>query len=369
MQNTQIGWIKKISPLFVITVLLPTFLAILYFGLFASDVYISESRFVVRSPDKPAASGLGILLKSTGFSNGSDEIFAAQDFLISRDALRILNRNGDVTKSYGGRGVSFFDRFDAIGMAGSFEDLYKYYRDRVRVEHDSTSSITILTVRAYNPRDAQSFNERLLTMAEATVNRLNDRGRNDLIKSADFEVGEAKRKARDAAIALSNYRNREGVIDPEKQATVQLQLVSKLQDELIATQNLLHQIEVLTPRNPQIDVLRSKVKNLSQDIDQQVGKVAGDQKSLSSRAAQYQRLILESQFSDKQLAGAMAALQDAKSEAERKQAYVERIVQPNLPDDALEPRRLRGVFATLALGLVAWGVFTLLLAGIREHHD
>ena len=41
---------------------------------------------------------------------------------------------------------------------------------------------------------------------------------------------------------------------------------------------------------------------------------------------------------------------------------------PGLPDEAREPRRLRGVFATLLLGLVAWVILTMLLAGVREHH-
>ena len=63
----------------------------------------------------------------------------------------------------------------------------------------------------------------------------------------------------------------------------------------------------------------------------------------------------------------MVSLQDARNEAQRKQAYVERIVQPNVPDDALEPRRIKGVLATLVIGLVAWGVLSMLLAGVREH--
>lgn len=64
----------------------------------------------------------------------------------------------------------------------------------------------------------------------------------------------------------------------------------------------------------------------------------------------------------------MTALQEARSEARRKQAYVERIAQPSLPDKAEEPRRLRGIFATLVLSLIAWAILTMLLAGIREHH-
>ena len=90
---------SRVDRLFVLTVVAPTALAILYFGLFASDVYVSESQFVVRSPDKPAASGLGVLLKSAGFSNAGDEIFAAHEYVRSRDALKDLNRNDAVVNA------------------------------------------------------------------------------------------------------------------------------------------------------------------------------------------------------------------------------------------------------------------------------
>jgi capsular polysaccharide transport system permease protein len=368
MTETIVNRIKKLDRIFLITVVIPTLIAIFYYGLFASDVYISESRFVVRSPDKPAATGLGVLLKSTGFNNGGDEIYAAQDYVLSRDALTALNKGNDFANAYGNGAISVFDRFNAMGTSGSFEDLFKYYQKKVAVQHESTSSITTLSVRAYTPQDAKRFNERLLEMAESTVNRLNERGRQDLIRYAAAEVEDAKGKARMAGLALSVYRNREGVVDPEKQATVQLQMISKLQDEMIVTKTQLLQLRTFTPKNPQIEVLETRVRGLTREIDEQLGKVAGDRKSLSSTAAQYQRLALESQFADKQLAGAMASLQEAQNEARRKQAYVERIVQPNLPDDSLEPRRLRGVFATFALGLVAWLLAKMLFAGVREHN-
>ena len=35
----------------------------------------------------------------------------------------------------------------------------------------------------------------------------------------------------------------------------------------------------------------------------------------------------------------------------------------------LEPRRLRTVFTVFVLGLLAWGVVSLLIAGVREHAD
>ena len=357
------GWI------FIATVIVPTLCAILYFGLFASDVYISEAKFVVRSPEKTSSSGLGVLLKSAGFANAGDEVYAAQEFVESRDALRALNNRGAFVQAYTNPSISVFDRFGAGGTQDSFEDLYKYYEKMVLVRHDTTSSIVTLSVRAFTPDQAKRFNEQLLNMAENTVNRLNARGRQDLIRYAQVEVDRAKLTARNAAVALATYRNQAGVIDPEKQATVQLQMVSKLQDELIATEAQLAQIQAFAPKNPQIEVFNVKVTTLSKQIDEELGKVVGNRKSLSSSAAQYQRLFLETQFADRQLASAMASLEEAHNEARRKQAYVERIVEPNFPDSPLEPRRLRGILATFALGIVAWGVLSMLLAGVKEHQS
>ncbi|MBO9726079.1 MAG: hypothetical protein J7530_17020 [Novosphingobium sp.] len=369
MMNTIFKKIISAGPLFWITVLIPTSLSILYFGIFASDVYVSESQFVVRSPDKPSTSGLGLLLKSSGFANAGDEIYAAEKYVLSRDALQALNTKQAFANAYGASSISVFDRYNATGMAGRFEDLYKYYEKKVDVEYDTTSSVLTLTVRGYTAQDAHRFNERLLEMAEATVNKLNTRGRQDLIRFAQTEVDEAKKKSQDASVALALYRNRQGVVDPEKQATIQLQMISKLQDELIATRTQLRELRSLAPQNPQIEALETRVKGIATEIDEQTGQVAGGKRSLSTQATEYQRLVLENMFAEKQLASAMVSLEDARNEARRKQAYVERIVEPNTPDDALEPRRLRGIFATLVLGLIAWGILSMLLAGMLEHKD
>jgi capsular polysaccharide transport system permease protein len=359
----SLGWI------FFVTVVAPTLIAVAYFSFIATDVYLSEAKFVIRSPDKTARGGLGLLISSVGFSRAGDEIYVVDNYVLSRDALAQLNKGDWVRNAFRRSDVSIFDRFDPLGWSGSFEDLYEYYQKKVSVEHDTATSITTLTVRAFDPRDAQRINEQLLHMAESTVNRLSQRGRQDLVNFAAQEVSNAKASASDAAVGLARYRNRVGVVDPERQASVQLQMVSKLQDELIANRAQLRELRVLAPRNPQVPVLEARVRGLEDDIDGELGKVVGNRGSLAASAVEYQRLQLENQFAEKQLASALASLEDARNEALRKQAYVERVDQPNLPDKAVEPRRVRGVFATFLLGLVAWGVLTMLLAGVREHKD
>jgi capsular polysaccharide transport system permease protein len=146
-----------------------------------------------------------------------------------------------------------------------------------------------------------------------------------------------------------------------------MSMISKLQDSLIAAKTELAQLERYTPENPRIPVVNTQIGTIQAEIDRALGKVAGNRQSLANSAVQYERLTLENEFADKQLTAALASLEDARSETQRKQAYVERIVQPNLPDDPSEPRRLRGIIATFVLGLVAYGILRMLLAGVKEH--
>ena len=60
-------------------------------------------------------------------------------------------------------------------------------------------------------------------------------------------------------------------------------------------------------------------------------------------------------------------LEQARAEAVSQQYYLERVVEPNRPDDALLPNRVKSVlavlFACLCLYLVGW----MLVVGILEH--
>lgn len=364
-------WIRGIfrNKLFIVTTFIPTSIALVYFGLWASDIYVSESHFVVRTPDKQTSSALGSIFKGAGISKSDDDSFSVQDFIESRDALKELEENISIRKMYSEGNVDIFSRFASLGQSTSEEDLFKYYKRMVNVKQDSTSSITTLTTEAFSANDAYEINKALLAMAEVLVNKLNARARQDMIGYALDEVQDAKKASDDATLALASYRNRNNVIDPEKQSTIPLQQIGKMQDELITTRTQILQIESLASNNPQLPALRVREKALETEIEAVTRRVAGGDSSLADKAATYQRLELNKEFTDKMLASSLAALDQARNEARRKQLYIEYIVQPNLPDKATAPKRLRIIGGVFLLGLIVWGILSILLAGVREHHD
>jgi capsular polysaccharide transport system permease protein len=355
-----------------LAVVVPTLLSALYFGFIASDVYLSESRFIVRSPQKQSAGGLGALLLSSGisgFTRAPDDVYTVHDFMLSRDALFNLDRSLNLKSALSSHHIDRISRFAGLDFDDSFEALHRYYQKQITLTLDTQSSISTLTTRAFSAEQARQMNEQLLEAAEHLVNKLNERGRQDLIRFSASEVADAEHRARDAALALAGYRSKQSVVDPERQTTLQLQQVSKLQDELITTKTQLSQLRAFTPDNPQLPAMQVKAKTLQSEIDSEMAKVTGNGGSLTTKAAEFQRLALERDFADRRLSAALVSLEQARADAQRKQLYLERIVQPSQPDVATEPRRVRAIASTFVLGLIVAGILSIVLAGVREHRD
>ena len=69
------------------------------------------------------------------------------------------------------------------------------------------------------------------------------------------------------------------------------------------------------------------------------------------------------------MAAATTALETAKAEADRQQLYLEVISQPSKPDLALQPKRLYNIVSTFFIGLMLYGILSLLAASVREHKN
>ena len=360
----------KIDLLFVLCVLIPSVLAIVYFSFMASDIYTSESSFIIRSPERQSSSGgLSLILRSAGFSRAQDDSYAVDTFIASRDALQQLQKTLLIKEKYSSEDIDYLNRFGTSLKGNSFEGLYKYYQNKITVKTDVGTAITKLTVKAYTPESAYQINEKLLSLSESLVNNINNNARKDLITFAETEMTKAEEQANRAMQALTNYRNRNRVFNPEGQSTQVLTQITKLQDQLVQTKLQLAQIQSVAPDNSQIQPLQIQIKVLEKEIQSQKSNVVGDKQSFTSQSGNFQRLTLEKELADKQLIAAMTSLEQARNDAVRKQLYLERVAQPSLPDAALEPKRLKGILATLLLGLIVWGILSMLMAGAREHKN
>jgi capsular polysaccharide transport system permease protein len=356
---------------FLIIVILPTLLAALYMFLIASPIYVSETRFVVRSPSQGGPSAFGSALGSVGVDLGAGvtSAYEVDDYMMSRDAVANLVVYDNLRDFLDRPEADFVARFPRPFESGSFENLYKAYPRFASVGYDSTSGINTLKVEAFRPGDAQAVAKALLAAGEKLVNQLNRRAMSDVVEQAQMQVTEAQQRAEQAEIALTAFRTREKLIDPTRTSAANSDIVSQLDAQLITLQAQRDSLAALAPQSPELVALGEKIRALQAQRSQENIRVAGESDSLAPKIGEYERLSLDRDYAARSLANADSALEQARIDARKKQVYLERIVEPDYPDQAELPQRFMTVGLVFITALVAYAIIMLVGAGLREHRQ
>ena len=286
---------------------------------------------------------------------------------MSRDAVKLLEGQDDVRGIFNHKGSDFLARFPGLLTGVSFENLFKAYERFVSVTIDEDSGIATLQAKAFTPADSQRLAERLIHYSELLVNRMNARAEQDAVSLAHQEVDRAEGRVVEARAALTSFRNHSMMIDPSVSSNHMLLLISRLSGDVALREARLADLEQTAPGSPQIAVLKSEIAALQSQITSLNGKLAGGTQSMSPQLATFEQLQLKRDFADKEFAGAMDALETARIDAERQHIYLERVVDPMLPDYALYPKRLKAVALVFGSTLMVFALGWLLVTGAREH--
>jgi len=348
---------------------LPTLIASIYYFLWASDQYVSEAQFVVRGQGSSlmAPSLLGAMMGGSGGLHASqDDLQSVDDFIVSHDAVRELQGRMDL--------VGMFRRPEADAIARLWpshptaEKLLKYYQGKISVEFDTDTGISTLKVRAFRPHDAQEIASTLLTLSEGLVNQFSERSQADALKVARQEVDRAEARVVAARAELTAFRSREQSIDPGKSSAMVFELVARLEGQLAQTRaDITESQTYLKADNPKLQMLTNKASALEAQIATEKRRLTGSDGSLAPVVAAYERLLLEREFADKGYASALLSVENARIEAAKQHLYLVRVVEPNLPEEALYPKRILMVASVFFCSLMAYAIGWLILAGVREH--
>ncbi len=356
-------FLRSINIWFWAIVGLPTLIAGVYFFAIASDLYLSEVKFVVRSPSKGPSSAIAAMLGSAGASGASEDTFAVHEYLMSRDAVRRLEQEDNLRALLSRPEGDFLTRFPGIWFwRNDFEALYRSYGHFVSVEIDGSSGVSTLQVKAYRPEDAQLIASALLKFSEQLINTLNERARQDSLSAFQREV-----KIANVQSELTIYRIKQKMLDPKTASTGPLELLAQMQGQEANAKAQLAEVLKNSPNSPQIPLIRTRLASLEKLIADERAKITGDSNSVATTLADYERLDLQKLLGEKTLASAFTSLEAARLEAQRQQLFLEAITQPNLADYPLYPKRLASFATLFASCLLAYGIAWLLIASVREH--
>jgi capsular polysaccharide transport system permease protein len=364
----SVSFFRSVNIWFWAIVGLPTLLAGVYFFGIASDLYLSEVKFVVRGPSKPQVGGLSAMLSSAGASSVSEDTYAVHEYLMSRDVVRRLEREDDLRALLSRPEGDLISRFPGyLFWRHDFEALNRAYGRFVTVEIDSTSGVSTLQVKAYRPEDAQRLADSLLRFSEQLVNTLNARARHDSLEVFQSEVEIIEQKIATIREQLTAYRVKEKMLDPKSAATGPIELVAQMNGQLANSKAQLAEVMKNSPNSPQIPLVRTRIGSLEKLIAEERAKITGDNNSVATALGEYERLTVQNLLAEKQLGSAFASLEAARLEAQRQQLYLETIAKPNLADYPLFPRRMVSFATIVVTCLLAYGIAWLLIASVREH--
>lgn len=371
------------NMLFVVTVLVPTFLAIVYYTLIAADQYVSEARFVVRSASSGGAlGGLGVLgaLGGTGQSNNlasvttpqsltkaNDDTYSVNEYIASRDAVARLKKENGLLDIFSRSEADFINSFPNFYSPNNLEYLYRHYQWFIDVSMQSETGISVLEVRTFRPEDSRDLALALLQHAEELVNKLNNRAREDAVRFAESVVKKAEQRIFAIQDTMTEFRNREMIIDPGKQSEATLELMARLTSEAAVQKAQLDLIKMVTPDSPQIEPLRSRIRSMEEQISQQRAQIAGGDQSMVQKLSQFEQISLNRELAVKQLTSALVSLENSRQEAQRQQLYLERVVEPNLPDYPLYPRRLLSILIVFAVSMCVFLSVRAFRTAVLEH--
>jgi capsular polysaccharide transport system permease protein len=360
-------FLRSLNLWFWAIVGLPTLIAGVYFYGIAANLYMSKAEFIIRSPKSVQVNPVSAFLQSAGLSRSGDDSAAVADFIMSRDAVRKLERHDDLRAIFNRPEGDFVTRFPGILGRTDFEALYRHYTHFVSVETDAETGVTTLRVKAYRAKDAQKLAEALLEYSEQLINQLNARARRDALDIAQREVERVEHHIAEIQDKLTAYRVKQKMIDPKTASAGVLMLIQQMTTAEANARAQLSELLRTSPNSPQLPLIRTRIDSLENLIARERAKLSGQTDSVVASMTEYEHLILQRELAERALASAFTSLEAARLEAQRQQVYLERIAQPNLPDYPLYPERTLDFALVVISCLLVYGLAWLLVASVREH--
>lgn len=360
-------WRKPMVVAGIIVVVMPTALSAVYNLMIASPRYVSESRFVVRRAGQSGPNALGLSLASVGLSPTPTDAFIVHEFTRSRAGIDFLKQRHNLSNIFMSPKADTLSRAVPPWKQGTGEDIYKGVQKFITVGYDSTTGISTLRVQAFTPQDAQAVTQSLLLGGEQIVNNINARSSQAAIDEAERTVREATERVKASQDAVTSFRNREQIVDPEHMAKASAELLGGLMGELATLEAERRQIARDTPQSPLLQPLDRRIDSYRQQIAEERVKIAGSSNSLAPKIATYEELVFQRDVATRTLTAANQALETARVEARRQLLFLDRVVEPNLPDASTQPRRLMNILTVFASCMLIFACGALMWAGVREH--
>lgn len=357
---------------FILLVLLPLGGIGYYLWVQAKDQYASTAAFSVRSEESGGASEvLGGVLSFGGTGTGVDSDIL-YEFVQSQEIVQTIDAQLDLRAHYSVHWDT--DKAFSIWPEATLEEMVWFWQRILRISYDQPTGLIELRVLAYDPNVAQQVAQAIVRESQDMINALSDQAREDAMGYARADLEEALRDLKIAREALTEFRTRTRIVDPEADIQGRMGVMNNLQqalaEALIEYDLLGASVSDSDPRrrNAQrrIEVIRERIAAERQTFasdSTELGAVGEDYPTL---IAEFESLSVDRQFAEENYRAALTALDVARDNAARQSRYLATYIKPTLAQSSEYPRRyvLLGLAALFLVML--WSILALIYYSIRD---
>ncbi len=356
---------------FVFVVLTPVVLIGLYLSERAQDQYASTVAFTVRQEDAGAPGDmLGGLISFAGasVSRDSDVLYA---FIQSQQMVETVAGRTDLVGHYTQHWQ--VDPLFSLWPSASVEDLLWYWQRVVRMSYDQSTGLIEVQVLAFDPDFAQRIAQEIVVESQDMINALNVAARNDAMAYARADLEEAVTRLKSAREALTQFRSRTQIVDPEADIQGRMGVLNNLQQQLaesLIELDLLRETTSATdPRVTQatrrIDVIRERIAQERENFATANGSdpLGEDYPALIS---EYESLVVDREFAERTYTSALSALDTARSNAMRQSRYLASYIRPTQAQEARFPQSGMILGLTAIIALLFWAMGALIFYSLRD---
>lgn len=351
---------------FVALVVAPLMVAAWYLYSVAVDQYASRVGFSVQREEAGSAiEFLGGITEISGSSSSDTDILYR--FIQSREMVRSVDARLDLRAVWAQPGDPAF----GLAPGGTIEDLEAHWNRKVDVFYDTSSRLIEVRALAFRPEDATAIGRAIFDESTRMLNNLSAIAREDSTRYARAELDVALERLKRARQALTTFRMRTQIVDPEADIQGRMGLLNMLLAQQAAALIDLDMLSANTgatdPRYLQaqkrVDVIEARILAERARFGEQSGPA---DEAYATQVAEFEALMVDLEFAQGSYLSARAAHDAALAEAQRNSRYLATYLSPTMAERAEYPQRWMILLLLGAALMALWSIGVLVYYALRD---
>lgn len=345
--------------------------AILYYAFFASNRYVSSAQVVVRQAESSSQAnipGLALLMSSIDPVSREETLYL-REYITSPDMLEYLEQEAQWSQHFVGR---WSDPLYWLSAKAPLEERVIFFQRLVSATYDEVTGLLQVQVQTLDPSFSEKILKLILNKSEIFVNEISQKIAKDQLDFAQKELTESTNRYEDAKEAMLVFQRNSNLLNAEATALSRATIIAELEAEIVKENARLKKLRASLDKNtPQVRAQSSRVQALEQQLlaesQRLISTEAGDK--LNVIAAQYRRHEIDVAIAEEFYKTSISVVENAKLEASKKIRSLVSVVQPNMPEDPIYPRRIYNLITILIVLCLLYGITRFVLASVEDHRE